>query len=135
MSLPCLPAVLAPKYVVQEEVFPKVRVLKPKIFADPEAQPEVDDDDLVLLGPKGVRPHQHVPWVGVKVDEPSNKDLLRKCPDQVVDEVLLVKAVLLKLILLRDLEAIDPLGHHHPLPGELVYNLRDVVLVTLCLAQ
>lgn len=63
----------------------------------------------------GMRPDEDISRVRVAVYKARNKNLFSKCSNEMVHYLFFVKVEMLHLILIGDLESIDPLGNHHSL--------------------
>lgn len=115
-------------YVMSKHIFPESRILNSELLRCLKAESKVEDYQLMLFAIAGMRSDEHVAGMRVAVHEPWYEYLLCKGADELVHNFLFVKLVFSHLILVSDLEPVDPFGHHYPFSSVLVIYFRHIQL-------
>lgn len=71
----------------------------------------------------------------IAVYKPRHENLLSKGPDKIVHDLLLAEPMRVHLLIISDLESIDPLRHHNPLGRILRIHSRNVQFLSIYIAK
>ena len=115
-------------YVVRKHIFPKVSILKSEFLWDADAQPEVQNDQLMLFWVLGMWSDQHISRMRVTMNKSTDKYLLSKCSYQLIHDSLFIKIVLFHLVSICNFKAIDPFRNHNSFSRVLCHYIRHVQL-------
>ena len=95
--------------------------IDPLLLVELADEPEVEEDDLFLLGIG-----EDVPGMRVAVEEAVDEDLLDDRPDEGAAELLRVEPGIAQLVGLRDLDALHELHRHDPDARQVVVDDGDM---------
>lgn len=129
-----LPPSLGEKYVVQEHAFPESSVFDSELFGYLKTEAEIQDDKLMFSLVLRVGTYEYVAWMRIAVNKPRHENLLSEGPNEIMHDLFLAEVMRIHLLIISDLEPIDPLRDHDSFRSVLRVNSRNIQLLSFFIA-